>query len=471
MLSIDPLDSSVATEVCLRVEVYGCDKIGVTAPVYPTPLLQYNLPEPSADSYDNLYTDLSYTGIVSGGFASGGDGILTDGTVGMCDQLIGCLVTDLLGRNAVDYPKDWLGWKRSVTREIEVVILFITTELINKVNIYFWEDSIVGMGGVRITDHNNNTINFDNTELSTITNNLKLLSFTMDTEVSVGYVRFSVSYAADRNVVLLTEIEIARHHSNLVTGRNVTQLSNTQHTLVTYNTTTIHGLSTNKTTNIPTQPTNSTKMPYSTTTELATVRTTTTITTTGTTTRTTTTGTTTTTTTIPTNVTNTTTIMSLATNRTRVSNTTLNTSTYQSYYTTMTSSVPTPCCDVSTVILAGVSSCLLLSLCVNMSLLLLLLWCCWRCLSRRGSLIVQGRDYTQDEGLYTPMSPIPVPTFDNVLDTETKQQPPGTPNNHYYRLDVSSYIPYCYSVVRDELCLFRNSKKKQVQQISENITN
>ena len=100
MLSIDPLNSPISTEACLRVEVYGCDKTGRTAPpVYPSPLLQYNLPEPSADSYDNLYTDPSYTGIVSGGLASGGDGILTDGTVGMCDQLISCLVTGVLGRN------------------------------------------------------------------------------------------------------------------------------------------------------------------------------------------------------------------------------------------------------------------------------------------------------------------------------------------------------------------------------------
>ena len=106
-----------------------------------------------------------------------------------------------------------------------------------------------------MTDHNNNTIDFDKTELSTITDNLKLLCFTMDTEVSVGYVRFSVSYAADRNVVLLTEIEIARHHSNLVTGRNVTQLSYTQQPLATYNTTTIYGMSTNKTTNTTTNPT------------------------------------------------------------------------------------------------------------------------------------------------------------------------------------------------------------------------
>ena len=132
------------------------------------------------------------------------------------------------------------------------MFLFTTTQQINKVNVYFWEDSAVSMGGVKMTDHNNNTIDFDKTELSTITDNLKLLCFTMDTEVSVGYVRFSVSYAADRNVVLLTEIEIARHHSNLVTGRNVTQLSYTQQPLATYNTTTIYGMSTNKTTNTTT---------------------------------------------------------------------------------------------------------------------------------------------------------------------------------------------------------------------------
>ena len=66
-------------------------------------------------------------------------------------------------------------------------------------------------------------------------------------------------------------------------------------------------------------------------------------------------------------------------------------------------------------------------------------------LEQEGVVIVQGRDYTEDEGLYTPMAPLPLPVY-HVLDTETKQQQqqstPDTPDNHYYRLDVGSYIPY-----------------------------
>ena len=67
----------------MRVEFYGCEVSGSDAPSVNTgPLHQYNLVQASADTYGNLYTDSSYTGITSDGYLSGGTGILTDGTVG-----------------------------------------------------------------------------------------------------------------------------------------------------------------------------------------------------------------------------------------------------------------------------------------------------------------------------------------------------------------------------------------------------
>ena len=94
VLSIDPLSSSVSTEVCLRVEVYGCEKTDNTPPAVNTgPLYQYNLAQPTAELYGNRYTDPGYTGITSSGYLSGGTGLLSDGTVG--EQLVGQSVSVL----------------------------------------------------------------------------------------------------------------------------------------------------------------------------------------------------------------------------------------------------------------------------------------------------------------------------------------------------------------------------------------
>ena len=83
VLTIDPLSSSVTTEVCLRIEVYGCDKTGSSPPaVNSEPLYQYNMAEPTAEARGYRYSDPGYSGIVSSGYLSGGTGLLSDGTVG-----------------------------------------------------------------------------------------------------------------------------------------------------------------------------------------------------------------------------------------------------------------------------------------------------------------------------------------------------------------------------------------------------
>ena len=50
----------------------------------------------------------------------------------------------ILNKNETrDKILDWVGLKRVVTREIEVVFLFTTAQQINKVNVYFWDVSTV----------------------------------------------------------------------------------------------------------------------------------------------------------------------------------------------------------------------------------------------------------------------------------------------------------------------------------------
>ena len=61
-------------KLCLRVEIYGCST-SHPAPSY-RDLLQYNLVEPT------VYSDAKYTGALSQGYLSGGQGILNDGIIG-----------------------------------------------------------------------------------------------------------------------------------------------------------------------------------------------------------------------------------------------------------------------------------------------------------------------------------------------------------------------------------------------------
>ena len=69
---------------CLRIELYGCIKKTIISPLmYPT-ILFYDFP----NSFEGIVTDLKfradyqYTGICSGLYCTGGNGLLTNGDIG-----------------------------------------------------------------------------------------------------------------------------------------------------------------------------------------------------------------------------------------------------------------------------------------------------------------------------------------------------------------------------------------------------
>ena len=197
----------MSTEVCLRVEVYGCEKTDNTPPAVNTgPLYQYNMAQPTAELYGNRYTDPGYTGITSSGYLSGGTGLLSDGTV---------------GGDAEGAPAQWIGWNKTETPQIEVLLLLKSSHQFDRINLFYWADSAGGTGppdDVSILDQTDATIPFTFEDIN-FGDKVKARSFIRDTQVLSSYVKLRMGYAAGAGALLLTEIELVKQDAtNVLTG-------------------------------------------------------------------------------------------------------------------------------------------------------------------------------------------------------------------------------------------------------------
>ena len=322
---------------------------------------------------------------------------------------------------------------------MDILFLFKRRQQINRINLYYWEDEVSGLGTVRISDQNNGTIPLHNTDVSNVTQRLKLLALSRDSLAGVSYIELSLEYGTHSDTILITEIQIVGDvlgsATNLVTGENVTtHTSFTHSTTPMLNSTSPHttrrtmtsseqGTTTQITTNttqtlMNNVTTNTTQSPHSVSH-------------------------------ISNNITFTTkySMSNLSTtehssNRTLFyPNATSNTSHSSTHFHSSATALTSTCCSQQTVLLTALGAGLAFSLCLNLMLILIFTICCCYCcccgwnrskveLSREG-----GEE--EEEGTYVPMKSVELRNY-HILDTTES----GSASKTRERMDTEEYHYY-----------------------------